>query len=149
MTGHPHTARPAATFGLSYSVLANLCDHRLGMRDVACPLCGPDRRTSANRKRLVLRIWHCEPGFATYACARCGERGWARDGQEISGGRRQSSLATQLGVATAQRIELALRIWHQTMPLKDTLGWKYFTEQRGLHIGALDVDHALRWSLNK
>ena len=30
--------------------------------------------------------------------------------------------------------------------LRDTLGWKYFTETRGLRIGDLaDLDHCLRW----
>jgi hypothetical protein len=29
-------------------------------RDVACPLCGPDRHSPENRKRRVLRIWHRE-----------------------------------------------------------------------------------------
>jgi hypothetical protein len=63
---------------LTYETLANLCDRKLGTRDVACPLCGPDRRSSVNRKRQVLRIWHDELGFATYSCARCGAKGWAR-----------------------------------------------------------------------
>jgi hypothetical protein len=53
----------------------------------------------------------------------------------------------------AQRIKLALKIWNAAVPLRqcatnrgDTLGWRYFTERRGLHIGLLDgLDHALRW----
>jgi hypothetical protein len=45
----------------------------------------------------------------------------------------------------AQRIEYALSLWDQCVPLIDTLGWRYFTERRGLHIGTLDLDHCLRW----
>ncbi|MGC2410952.1 MAG: toprim domain-containing protein [Methyloceanibacter sp.] len=64
---------------IAYAALADLCDGKLGQRDVPCPECGPDRRSPANRKRLTLRVWHREPGFATYSCARCGERGFARE----------------------------------------------------------------------
>jgi hypothetical protein len=45
--------------------------------DAPCPLCGPGRRQAANRKRKTLRIWPND-GFASYYCARCGVRGWAR-----------------------------------------------------------------------
>ena len=44
------------------------------------------------------------------------------------------------------RLEIALSIWRATTPLKDTLGFKYFTERRGLHIRLLEnLDHVLRW----
>jgi putative DNA primase/helicase len=46
---------------------------------------------------------------------------------------------------TIHRLEIALSIWRATTPLKDTLGFKYFTERRGLHIGLLELDHVLRW----
>ena len=48
-----------------------------------------------------------------------------------------------------------LRIWEEAEPLRSpassrrntvTLGWRYLTERRGLHIGLLDdLSHALRW----
>ena len=45
-----------------------------------------------------------------------------------------------------RRVEAALRLWQHSVPLPDTLGWRYFTERRGLHIGTLgDLSHALRW----
>ena len=44
-----------------------------------------------------------------------------------------------------RRIEVALNLWKQCVALKDTLGFKYFTEHRGLHIGLLNLDHVLRW----
>ena len=45
-----------------------------------------------------------------------------------------------------RRIKTALSLWKASAPLPDTLGSRYFTERRGLHIGALgDLSHALRW----
>jgi putative DNA primase/helicase len=43
------------------------------------------------------------------------------------------------------RIDAALNLWKHSVPLADTLRWRYFVERRGLHIGLLDLDHALRW----
>jgi putative DNA primase/helicase len=49
-------------------------------------------------------------------------------------------------VDQAARIEIAMQIWAASVPLPGTLGWRYFTEQRGLHIGSLsDLSHGLRW----
>jgi putative DNA primase/helicase len=39
-----------------------------------------------------------------------------------------------------------MELWQQSVPLQDTLGWRYFIERRGLHIGSLDLDHVLRWN---
>ena len=46
---------------------------------------------------------------------------------------------------TEARIETALKLWQQSAPLLDTPGERYFVEQRGLHVGLPDLDHALRW----
>jgi hypothetical protein len=54
-------------------------------------------------------------------------------------------LSPEIEAADERRIKSALSIWPETLPLKDTLGWKYFVERRGLHIGLLDLEHALRW----
>ncbi len=36
--------------------------------------------------------------------------------------------------------------WSASVSLRETLGWRYFTEHRGLDIGRLDnLDHAVRW----
>ena len=138
---------------LTYIDLAQLCDQRLGTRDVACPLCGPSRHAPENRKRRVLRVWHKEPGFASYCCARCGERGYVQENEP----RRCARTAKARGGKTIlpkvdagaddqeRRIKTALRIWDQSVPLPDTLGWRYFTERRGLHGVLGDLSHALRW----
>jgi putative DNA primase/helicase len=45
-----------------------------------------------------------------------------------------------------RRVDYALVLWEQSVPLGGTLGWRYFTERRGLHIGLLDdLSHCLRW----
>jgi hypothetical protein len=52
--------------------LAALAGGRFGVVDVACPLCGPERRHAVNSRRKVMRIWRDDPRFATYHCAvRC------------------------------------------------------------------------------
>ena len=43
-----------------------------------------------------------------------------------------------------QRVAFAADIWSATMPLRGTLGEKYLAG-RGLNIGALSIDHCLRW----
>jgi hypothetical protein len=62
---------------MTFVDIDNLTGGRLGTVDTACPSCGPDRRSAANRRRHVLRIWH-EADFASYHCARCGLTGFAR-----------------------------------------------------------------------
>ena len=65
---------------LTYEQLSTLGIARGGaVTDAPCPICGPGRRKPENRRRKVFRVWYQEPGFASYCCARCGEKGWARD----------------------------------------------------------------------
>ena len=58
--------------------------------------------------------------------------------------------------SAAHRQQVASAIWRTSVPLRTpatnrqrevtTLGWRYFTERRGLHIGLLDdLSHCLRW----
>ncbi len=46
----------------------------------------------------------------------------------------------------AHRTVAALRIWRGSVPLKGTLGERYFIGQRKLAIDDLPLDHALRWN---
>jgi hypothetical protein len=128
---------------------------RIGMRDVPCPLCGPDRRELANRKRKVLRVWHKESGFATYLCARCGASGFAHDKTES----RRSPVTAEVKVLGAivpaevaatsddanKRFERTKQLWQESVPLSGTLGHRYFIEHRKLAIDKLELNHALRW----
>src|SRR4051794_12971715 len=52
----------------------------LGVVDVPCPLCS----VLHNPRRKVLRIWREREDFIGYACARCGEKGWARSGDRYA-----------------------------------------------------------------
>jgi Toprim domain len=63
--------------GLSFEQLRDLSGGRLGVTDAPCPLCGPDRRSSVNQRRKVLRIWCDDPSFLTYHCPRCPMNGYA------------------------------------------------------------------------
>jgi len=49
-----------------------------GKVDIACPEFGPTKRTSANRKRKVCRVWRDSPDFIGYYCCRCGLKGFVR-----------------------------------------------------------------------
>lgn len=114
---------------LSYSTLANLCDHRIGTTDVACPLCGPDRRSPVNRRRRVLRIWHREPGFATYCCQRCGAQGCSR---AYSGG----DCHLQGRILKGSERDRATRqldkwLWRRQRPLEGSTAESYLREARG------------------
>jgi hypothetical protein len=139
---------------MAYEQLATLCPVGTDRR-ACCPLCAP-RRKPIHRKERDLHVWHREPGFASYHCHHCGAQGSARD--RISNTRYRASIdparyAEQRAKqeAAAQReekrkYERAIAIWQRSIPLPDTLGWRYFTEHRDLHIGALrDLRHALRW----
>jgi hypothetical protein len=142
------------TAALDYQTLADLCDRRIGTRDVACPLCGPNRQRPINRKRRVLRIWHCEQGFATFSCARCGAEGYAHGNgvnhrqQNIDP--RDDELRAKQARADQrekeQKFKRAMALWTEAVPLADTPGWGYFNQHRDLRIDALgDLSHALRW----
>ena len=45
----------------------------------------------------------------------------------------------------AKNIGSALSLWRGSVPLPRTLGEMYFTEHRGLRIGCLNLEHALRY----
>jgi len=110
--------------------------------DVACPLCGPaPGRTKTNRDRRVLRIWHPEPGFVTYYCARCGISGYATD----NGHERMSSAEREKIRAKAEafdreeagkKLATAQWLWSNSRPIVGTAAERYLRGPR--HItGAL------------
>jgi hypothetical protein len=149
MTGPCSTMNPKQHGAIRYAELVELCGNRLGRFDTSCPLCGPGRRAAVNRKRPVLRVWHQEPGFASYACARCSESGWSRDGDApiLKPRPRPAPKAVEQDDADAiKRQHHAAEIWRTSVPLVGTLAHRYLVERRGLHIGTLDLAHCLRWS---
>jgi hypothetical protein len=52
----------------SFQELAQLSGNKLGIYNVACPVCGPSRETKGTGRRKVLRIFRDAPDFATYNC---------------------------------------------------------------------------------
>ena len=135
---------------ISYDELAALAGNH-AMADTACPLCGPGRRSPANRKRRVLRIWHTERGFASYCCARCRECGWARENQVIAasrsrGVREQTGLRPLAQLAphrtadldNAKRSKVALAIWQSSKPAQGTPVETYLPS-RGIHLTPPDA----------
>lgn len=62
--------------GVVWEDVTDLVGGQLGEFDTPCPVCGPERKSPANRTRKVLRLWRSEHDFASYNCARCGIRGW-------------------------------------------------------------------------
>lgn len=102
------------------------------VRDVACPDCGPDRQSAANRVRKVRREWHHRDGFSTWYCARCGSRGHDRPGaaEPLSVGKhnfRPAELVT--GRATSEtapandngKRDLARLLWSRSIEADGTL----------------------------
>jgi hypothetical protein len=63
---------------IDFDVMISLIADRYGKIDIACPECGPTRRTSANRKRKVCRVWRDNPDFIGYHCCRCRLKGSVR-----------------------------------------------------------------------
>jgi len=106
-----------AVCDLTYDHLLDLCNRRFGASDVPCPFCGPSRHNPANRKRRVLRIW-LKPDFATYYCARCEAKGWARD-QAANGRQLIGSVEVHIGNLYDQRqTEKARWLWRQREPIE-------------------------------
>ena len=62
---------------LTYAKLCDAIGNKLGQFDIPCPSCGPTHHATHTDKRRILRVWHNKPDFISFACARCGEEGYA------------------------------------------------------------------------
>jgi DNA-directed RNA polymerase subunit RPC12/RpoP len=120
---------------INYAALLDLVGDRLGMHDLACPSCGPSRRSAKNRTRAVLRVWQEVPGFITYSCARCGARGYTR----ASGAEKTACPAPAVkrpewqpksDAAAIARRDKARWLWSQRQPIRGTLAEIYLREAR-------------------
>jgi len=124
------------TFGQNESAANSLAEPiqqlPLGVHDLPCPLCGPQRRSPANRRRRVLRIWR-EIGFTTWLCARCNDKGHARNGRvdvrELGRVRREAAARDR--DAVAKRGELARWLWRRRRPIAGTPAERYLHDARG------------------
>src|SRR5215831_391287 len=123
--------------------IATVTGGRVGTFDVPCPACGPFRRSPVNRRRPVLRVWQLEPGFATYHCARCGEKGYARDKaapkpDPAKLARARQEAAKHEREASAEQLRTALWLWSQRKPIAGSPAERYLREARGC-IGSLPL----------
>jgi hypothetical protein len=139
---------------LCWGDIERLSGGRLGIRDVACPLCGPDRRDPRNRIRKVLRVWRETPTFAGYACARCGAKGGVRAIHPSYEDRADRHVCRQAhprempvsDPVTERKRRLATTAWDEAGELIGTPGSAYL-ERRGIDIAELPqrISDALRW----
>src|SRR5690349_3450088 len=66
---------------LSFAMLVALIGDKIGEFAVACPSCGPKRKTPRKGKLKVFKVWRKSADFVTYSCAHCLIHGFAnRDG---------------------------------------------------------------------
>jgi hypothetical protein len=116
--------------------IEHLTHGRAGVTDVACPWCGPEKRSSVNQRRKVLRIWRIDDGFATFHCARCGESGHTReqstappDPYKLAAARVEA--AKRERIAVKERLGKARRLWSTREPLGGTAAEIYLRKARG------------------
>jgi hypothetical protein len=118
------------TSGISLAQIDHATGGRIGTFDMACPLCGPYRKSPVNQRRKVLRIWRLEPGFAGYQCARCGVKGCAFDRSApapdpIELQRARTEAALRNADATAKRLDVARFLWHRRRPIAGSAAETY------------------------
>ena len=124
------------------ALLNQITGGKFGVFDIACPECGPERRSPANRVRKVVRVWRLESGFCTYHCARCGASGYTRDTfaaaaldpVKVSAVRKQ--VAERERVAKIERRDKARWLWSRRQPIVGTIAETYLREARR-YIGPL------------
>jgi hypothetical protein len=127
---HVFTAPTTSAQGLDFATLCTLIGNKLGKFDLPCPACSPLRRTAANRKKPVLRIWHEQPHFLTWCCAHCGEHGYAHEGKQR---RLLDGTQNKLIREARERAEAHLRkrrglahwLWEGSEPITGTLAERY------------------------
>jgi hypothetical protein len=111
--------------GLDLTMIDRLTGGRLGTHDVPCPLCGPYKSTHGQRRK-VMRIWRIEPGFAGYHCARCGEKGHARDQHApepdpVKLAQARAEAAERDRIHNADRLGKARWLWSQRLHPQGTI----------------------------
>jgi hypothetical protein len=100
--------------------------------DVPCLLCSPNCKTPSNRTRKVLRIWDSGEDFITYACARCGESGYAKP----DGAKRSATLPTPKPIQAERaqdKSQTARFLWSKHKPIEGSIAERYLRDARGYH----------------
>ena len=122
--------------GFDFETIDQLSQGKIGTLDVPCPLCAPLKRKSTSQRKPVLRMWRSEPGFATFYCARCGERGQVRDGYSVrSDPMAHAAARAEAGererVVAAEQLAKARWLWSQRRSIDGSLAESYLREARG------------------
>jgi hypothetical protein len=121
---------------IDLETIDQLTGGRLGTHDVPCPLCGPFKSPHGQRRK-VMRIWRDEPNFASYYCARCGEKGYAREygcsrpPDPMKLAKARAMAAERERQITKQRLDLARWLWRRRHPIVGSIGELYLREARG------------------
>jgi hypothetical protein len=121
---------------LTHTELADLAGNH-AVADAACPLCGPHRRTPANRTRKVLRVWSGGDGFISFHCARCGESGFVRDGERREIDREaRARIRTEVDRrnqdAAREQSRKAAWLWQHRVTMRGSIAERYLREARGI-----------------
>jgi hypothetical protein len=125
------------TATLDLNVINSLTAAKLGVHDIACPHCGPARRSPVNRRRKVMRVWRLSLGFATYHCARCGDSGYTGDRtaarpDAATVERARVEAGEREAAARAKRLAKAKWLWRRRTPIARTIAERYLREVRGI-----------------
>jgi hypothetical protein len=95
-----------------------------------------------------MRVWHHEPGFASYNCVRCGEKGHARDGDckppdQLKLAKVRAEITKHKADEDKVRQCRALAIWEAAGDLAGTLALSYLTRPKAAGGRGLDVPDGL------
>jgi hypothetical protein len=82
-----------------------------------------------------MRVWRLEPGFATFHCARCGERGHTRDGSTkrpdpAALARARAEVAEREHIAAMERLSKARWLWSVRAPIAGSVAETYLRNAR-------------------
>jgi len=135
-------------FGNGYSDLAALADGRFGVMDVACPWCGPHRKSPANRRRQVLRLWRPDESAISYCCARCGICGLAKASRrEFIPKDKPRRVLNSRAALPENRIHVALRLWREASEPGQSPVTAYL-DRRGVRLPPGASGATIRWHPN-
>jgi hypothetical protein len=119
---------------LDLTTIDRLAGGKLGTHDVVCPLCSPYHSLQGQR-RNVLRVWRVEPGFATFCCARCGEKGYIHDRHAPASDpakltRLRAEAAEHDRIHKLERLSKARWLWSQRRPIAGSIAERYLRERK-------------------
>src|SRR5690242_21825157 len=111
----------------------DLTGGKTGIVDVACPFCGPSRKSAINRVRKVMRVWDEGDDFVTFHCERCGASGYANEKNGASAAKKQTRRPAPASAAAEKpddKTDLARNLWSWSIPAKGSLAETRSEERR-------------------